>query len=144
MHEYSVVTELVALLLRRLEGTAGTILSVRLKKGELRILSDTALVSAFEIVSQRTRLEGASLEIEEVKASLSCRACGYRGPAEYLRDEAFHFAIPVLSCPRCGETVEILSGRELLVDSVCVATEESPAESLPKDEEDRCRSSGDA
>lgn len=120
MHEYSVVSELVAGLLPRLEGHPGKVTTVYLHKGEMRILSDYALKSAFEIVAQGTRLEGASLEIETVEARISCPACGYAGKAEYLDDPAFHFVIPVLTCPKCGAEVDIVSGRELYIDRVSV------------------------
>lgn len=135
MHEYSVVSELVTALLPRLEGHAGKIISVHLKKGELRILSDQALISAFEIVSQGTRLQGATLEIEEVKAFIRCKACEYEGKAEYLRDEAFHFSIPVLTCPHCGSEVDVLFGRELYVNRVTLTTPKAPLEPAPVDQE---------
>jgi len=61
MHEYSVVAELVSALLPRLEEHPGEVTTVFLKRGELRILSDWALKNAFEIVTEGTRLEGASL-----------------------------------------------------------------------------------
>ncbi len=120
MHEYSVVSDLVAGLLPRLEAHPGKVTAVYLRKGEMRILSDYALKSAFEIVSQGTRLEGASLEIETVEARISCPKCGYAGKAEYLDDPAFHFIIPVLTCPECGAEVDVVSGRELYIDRVSV------------------------
>jgi hydrogenase nickel insertion protein HypA len=122
MHEYSVVAELVDALVPQLEGVEGDVIAVFLKKGELRILSDRALKSAFEIVASGTRLEGATLEIETIPTSIACRSCAYEGPAETLADEAFHFAVPVLSCPKCGSNVEVRSGRELSVDRVSVRT----------------------
>jgi len=129
MHEYSVVRELLSLLLPRLEGVPGAIETVFLRKGELLVLSDRALEGAFEVLAAGTRLEGARLSIEPVEACLSCPSCGYEGPAERLTDEAFHFAIPILSCPRCKGEVEVVSGRELAVDRVEVSTPEeaSPA-----------------
>jgi len=120
MHEYSVVTELVDALLPRLERHEGDIAAVYLKKGSLRILSDRALKNAFEVVAQGTRLEGASLEIEEIPARIACKTCAYEGPAEVYEDESLHFAVPVLSCPKCEGEVEIRAGRELLVDRVSI------------------------
>jgi len=126
-----VVTELIRTLLPRLESVNGQIVSVTLKKGELRILSDHALKHAFEIVALETQLEGAVLKIEEVKASICCRSCGYTGKAGYLKDEAFHFVIPVLTCPHCGSEVDVVSGRELYVDRGSVASPEAPAKPSP-------------
>ncbi len=122
MHEYSVVADLVSALLPRLEEHPGEVTAVFLKRGELRILSDYALKNAFEIVAEGTRLEGASLEIEVVPVRVVCAGCGYEGSVEYLKDEAFHFIIPVLTCPRCGREVEIVSGRELTVERVSIRT----------------------
>jgi len=143
MHEYTVVSELVTGLLPRLENVEGRVLSVHLKKGELRILSDASLTSAFEILRAGTRLSEATLEVETIPASVRCRACGYAGPTTHLRDEAFHMAIPILTCPRCRGEVEVTSGRELSVDSVRVC---APAESQRQAETGRegpCPPSGD-
>ncbi len=122
MHEYSVVAELVSALLPRLEEHPGEVTTVFLKRGELRILSDWALKNAFEIVTEGTRLEGASLEIEVIPVRVACDNCGYEGSVEYLKDEAFHFVIPILTCPHCGEEVRIVSGRELAVERVSIRT----------------------
>ncbi len=124
MHEYSVVSELVASLLPQLDSYPGKVITVYLKKGEMRILSDWALKNAFEIIAQGTRLDEASLEIEEVEARIRCPECGYTGKAEYLDDPAFHFVIPVLTCPRCGAEVDVLSGRELYIDRVSIESPE--------------------
>jgi hydrogenase nickel incorporation protein HypA/HybF len=120
MHEYTVVSELIDSLLPRLEKISGKIVSVHLKKGELRILSDWALRNAFEMLAEGTKLEGAQLKIENVAVSLRCRVCGYEGKGKAVGDDTFHFSIPVLTCPRCRSPVEILSGRELYVEEVRV------------------------
>lgn len=123
MHEYSVVSELISALLPRLEEHAGRVDAVVLVKGELRILSDEAVVNAYELLSQGTRLEGSKLVIEPVAVRVRCRLCGYDGPAEHVREERFHFAIPVLSCPTCGAEVDVEAGRELYVDRVTIQTD---------------------
>ena len=123
MHEYSVVTELISALLPDLEGHAGRVSTVFLVKGELRFLSDTALQNAFELLSQRTRLEGAELVIEPVEVRVRCRSCDYVGPAEHVCEGSFHFAIPILRCPSCGAEVDIEAGRDLYVDRVTMQTE---------------------
>ncbi len=127
MHEYSVVSELISALLPKLEEHAGRISAVILVKGELRILSDTALKSAFELLARGTRLEGSELVIEPVEVRVRCRTCGYEGAADHVREESFHFSIPILSCPTCGAEVDVEAGRELYVDRVTIQTE-APAE----------------
>lgn len=132
MHEYSVVTELVSGLLPQLDGHPGRVKAVILRKGDLRILSARALVNAFEVVAAGTRLEGAALEIEPVAARVSCRACDYEGQAEIHKDDEYHFAVPVLTCPACQGEVDIVSGRELYVDRVTmVVPSEDPENESP-------------
>lgn len=127
MHEYTVVDELIGALVPRLCEHPGRVRAVVVRKGELRILSDHALVSAFEILARGTRLEGAELVVETVATVVSCAACGYRGSTGRLVEEGDHFSIPVLSCPRCGSEVRVDAGRELYVDHVTLS-DDSPAD----------------
>jgi hydrogenase nickel insertion protein HypA len=124
MHEYAIVSELVAALLPQLERHDGRITAVHLNKGELRILSDTALCSAFEILTEGTRLAGAGLQIDVIPAGVRCHHCGYAGPPDHVDDGTFHDAIPILSCPTCGGIVEVVTGRELNADRVTMETED--------------------
>ena len=130
MHEYSVVAELVSGLLPQLEKHPGRVKAVILRKGDLRILSARALVNAFEVVAAGTRLEGASLEIEPVAARVSCRSCDYEGAAEIRKDDEYHFAVPILTCPECQGEVDVVAGRDLYVDRVTmvVPSEEETGE----------------
>lgn len=125
MHEYSVVDELIAQLVPALAAHQGVVKRVFLRKGELRILSDRALVNAFEVLARGTRLEGAALEIEAVAVSVVCPTCGYRGVAGRLTDAANHYAVPVLACPACSADVQVETGRELYVDRVTLADEKA-------------------
>ena len=127
MHEYSVVTELISALLPQLEDHAGRVSAVVLVKGELRILSDTALRNAFELLSQGTRLEGSELVIEPIEVRVHCRSCDYVGSAEHVREESCHIVFPIMSCPSCGAEVDIEAGRELYVDRVTMQTEAAEA-----------------
>jgi len=124
MHEYSVASELISALLPQLEDHCGTIRTVFLVKGELRILSDNALRSAFHLLAEGTRLAEADLAIEPIETRVHCRSCGYRGASRRVEEEAFHFAIPILTCPQCGGDVDIEAGRELYVDRVTIQSEE--------------------
>lgn len=127
MHEYAVVDELIGALLPRLAEHPGRVRTVVVRKGELRILSDHALVNAFEILTKGTRLEGADLLVEAVAAAVSCSACGYRGPAGRFGGEGDRFSIPVLTCPQCGASVQVDAGRELYVDHVTLS-DDSPVD----------------
>lgn len=120
MHEYSVAAELVDALLAEIAAIEGQIVGVILKKGELRILSDQSLGHAFELLAEGTALEGARLIVESVPVNVACASCGYEGAAEYVTDEASHFTVPILSCPKCQSKVDVLTGRELFVDRLTV------------------------
>ena len=123
MHEYSVATELINALLPQVEAIDGQIVGVLLRKGELRILSDQALINAFELLAEGTPLAGARLEIEVVPATVICSSCQFRGAPDHVKDEGFHFAVPILSCPKCQSEVTLEAGRELYVDRLSVRSE---------------------
>lgn len=127
MHEYSVAEGLVRTVLAELaeRGLEGERLEeVHLRKGELRLLSNEALEQAYEILSLGTPLMGSKLVLEEIKALVACKSCGYRGPPDYCDDPAFHFLAPILECPRCGGVVELIQGRELELVQLVVTTPE--------------------
>jgi hydrogenase nickel incorporation protein HypA/HybF len=126
MHEYAVVSELIGAVLLRLAEHRGRVRTVVLRKGELRILSDHALASAFEVLAQGTRLEGASLAVETVAAVVSCPTCRYHGSAGRFGDDG-HYSIPVLTCPHCGGSVDVAAGRELYVDRVTLSDDPATA-----------------
>jgi len=106
--------------MERLDNTPGRIVRVLLCKGELRVLSDHALQNAYEVVTRDTPLQDSSLDIEPIAVTVRCNACGFQGSPELLSDPSFHFAIPILSCPRCGAEVDLLTGRELYIGRLTV------------------------
>lgn len=122
MHEYSVASELINALLPQAETIEGQIVGVLLKKGEMRILSDQALINAFELLAEGTPFEKARLVIESVPVRVSCASCGYEGAVDHVSDDAFHFSVPILSCPQCQSEVDMQTGRELYVDRLTVQT----------------------
>jgi len=122
MHEYSVASELINALLPKAETIEGLIVGVILKKGEMRILSDQALANAFELLAEGTLLKKARLIVELVPVSVACAACGYKGEVDHVSDDAFYFAVPILSCPKCQSEVDMQTGRELYVDRLTVQT----------------------
>ena len=128
MHEYSLAQSLLSSLLEylRRHPVPGRIKKVHVQKGELVVLSEWALKEAFSILAEGTVLSGAELAIENVPVRVRCPSCGYEGDARYLTEEGWHLSVPILSCPRCGERVELLSGKELAI--IGLSVEESPAE----------------
>jgi hydrogenase nickel incorporation protein HypA/HybF len=69
----------------------------------------SALEFSFELVANGTEVEGAELEMEEVPAAVSCRACAAE---TQLRELPLH-------CGSCGGfDIEVLRGEELQVESL--------------------------
>jgi hydrogenase nickel incorporation protein HypA/HybF len=93
------------------------VLAVDLAIGALRQAAPDSLAFYFEIVSRGTACEGAQLRARHLPARLRC-TCGHEWE---LEDPAFR-------CPRCGGArVTVLSGDELLVESIEVEEERCTA-----------------
>jgi hydrogenase nickel incorporation protein HypA/HybF len=85
------------------------ITEVRVIVGEMTEVVDFALQFAFEALTPGSMAEGATLVITQVPAKSRCLECS----AEYEHDRF------QMVCPECGAmTVELLQGRELLIDSI--------------------------
>ena len=107
MHELAIADSIVQIAGRHANGRRVT--KVQLKVGHLRQVVPSALAFSFELVAQGTPVEGAELEMEEVPATGSCRACG----AESRLKE-----FP-LQCGTCGSfDLQVLEGEELFVESL--------------------------
>lgn len=88
---------------------------VNLKVGKLSAVVPESLRFCFEIVSRETCFSGAELNIEEVPVVVVCRDC----------DEQRTLNEPVFICQNCnGGSVDIVSGRELDIDSIEIADED--------------------
>ena len=107
MHELSIADAVVQIASRHAAGRKVT--RVELKVGHLRQVVPTALEFAFGLVADGTVVEGAELVMEEVPASVRCRACGAEST---LAEFPAH-------CAPCGSLdVEVTGGEELLVDAL--------------------------
>lgn len=121
MHEYSIARELIDTLTDQVdEDRLSRTKKIHLELGELRVISREALSQAFKIVTEDTILNGAELEFEEVSLVARCQECGFEGEVNYDDDLSLHFSVPVLSCPECGSSVNIVRGNELSVKSLTV------------------------
>ena len=107
MHELSIADAILQIALahageRKIE-------SIEVKVGHLRQVVPDALAFAFTLVSEGTPAEGAELQLEEVPAAGTCRACGAQTEFD---------GFP-LACATCGSLdVELVRGEELLVDAL--------------------------
>ncbi len=117
MHELSLAGAIVEAGVRvaAREGAA-RVVSVRLGLGVLSCARAEALEHCFPLVARGTALEGARLEIVAAPLVLRCEGCGQT--TERLTAE--------VSCAACGSpAVELLSGRDLIIESMDLATREA-------------------
>lgn len=122
MHEYSLAQALLDSLTDHLREhpVGGRIRAVHVRKGELLILSEEALAEAWRILAEGTEAAGSELRVERVPVKVRCPTCGYEGPVRYSTEGGWHFAVPVLACPRCGGRTEVVEGRELAIVGLSV------------------------
>jgi len=119
MHEFSLTTQIVERILDEAQRrNAKKVLSVRLVIGKLTFLSKEQIKFAYKLLSEGTILEGSKIYIEEVEGIVKCNDCGFKGKIAYKDDPVYHITFPVFSCPKCGKSVEVISGRECLIKSV--------------------------
>jgi hydrogenase nickel incorporation protein HypA/HybF len=107
LHELSIAESVVQIASRQANGRRVT--KVRMKVGHLRQVVPSALAFSFELVAERTSVEGAELEMEEVPAVGMCRKCEVES----------HLGSFPLQCRMCGGfDLEVIAGEELLVESL--------------------------
>jgi hydrogenase nickel incorporation protein HypA/HybF len=111
MHELSIAVSLVEIACQEaLQAGAGRVGMVRLRVGAFSGVVRDALTFAFDIATDGTMLQGATLEIEDVPVVVYCAQC--RAEAE-LPD------LYRLQCPECGSpTPELRRGKELEITAL--------------------------
>jgi hydrogenase nickel incorporation protein HypA/HybF len=109
MHELSLMENMVEAVEQRIFGQRVAL--VRLEIGTLAGVATDALRFAFEVCTQKTVLEGATLEIVEIPARARCRACD-------LVEPVAGFAAPCV----CGcFDRELVCGAEIRIKEIEVA-----------------------
>lgn len=101
---------------------AKRVTSVELVIGKLTFLGLEQIRFSYRLLVKGTIMEHSKLLIQEMDPTVKCAACGYEGPAKYIDDPAFHFAIPTLTCPKCEQQVTIKLGRECTVKNIRIIT----------------------
>jgi hydrogenase nickel incorporation protein HypA/HybF len=82
---------------------------INLKVGKLTTVVPACLEFCFQVISKGTEFENVKLEIEIVPFRIKCKKC------EKEKEISNFF----LLCPECGsQEIEILSGRELSIESI--------------------------
>jgi hydrogenase nickel incorporation protein HypA/HybF len=84
---------------------------VRLEIGALSGVVADSLMFCFDLVTEGTDLEGATLEISQLPGLCNCRVCG----------NDFEPDGPIAICPCGSAEVTVLAGQDLKITSVQVA-----------------------
>ncbi|MGI6590821.1 MAG: hydrogenase maturation nickel metallochaperone HypA [Eggerthellaceae bacterium] len=110
MHEVGLMTGILDAVIKTAEDAgADRVTQVDLTVGEMTEIVDEAMRFAFEILTEGTICEGATLNMHFVSPRSRCLECG----AEYDHDR-FH-----VRCPKCDSPfTELLQGREMQIDSI--------------------------
>ena len=117
MHEMGIALQIVEIATASLPSDLGQarVAAVNLKIGRLAAVVPDSLRFCFEVAIKDTPLEGAKLAIEELPVVAKCNDC----------DAQWTIEQPVFVCKKChGGSLEILSGRELDIESIEVVEEE--------------------
>ena len=125
MHEFSVTSQIVEAILKEAEKhSAKKVVEVHLDVGKLTFLGLEQVRFSYEVLVKGTIMEGSKLRIEEKDGIVKCSSCGYKGDFQYEDDPIYHIPTPTLHCPKCGETVEIVGGRECTIRDVKLLIDE--------------------
>ena len=118
MHEMGIALQIVEIASASLPPDLGAarVAAVNLKIGKLAAVVPESLRFCFDVAIKDTPLAGAKLVIEEVPVVARCQDCN----ARWTIDE------PVFICQTCQSgSLDILSGRELDIESIEVVEEEN-------------------
>jgi len=110
MHELGITESIIKIALEKAcEAQANKIIQVNLVIGEMSGFVPDCIQFYFDSLSKETIAQGAVLHFESVPVELRCRDCSI----------IFKSRDTLWSCPGCqGQSVEILKGRELYIESM--------------------------
>ena len=110
MHELSITQSILSITLEKAkEAHASKVSRINLVIGELSGIVDECVQFYFDFLSKDTIAADATLSFRQPPTQLCCRNCG----------TAFSPHNGIWACPSCHEQkVEIISGRELYIESI--------------------------
>ncbi len=110
MHEMGIAQALLEQALMAAEANGiSRIARLHVKVGAFSNVVEDALRFSFEVASQETKADGATLEVDNIPLTARCSYCGKTSEIE-----------PILfQCPSCGSrSVDILTGQELTLEAI--------------------------
>ncbi len=125
MHELSIMSEIMDTLVAESEKNNVTaVRKVFLEVGDLTFLGHEQLKFAYEVLAEGTVLDGSELVLETKPALVRCESCGYEGELNFDENPEYHLRVPDFSCPRCEDSVTIVSGNECIIRKMVADVEE--------------------
>lgn len=114
MHELPVTESMLEIALRHAQDAgAQRITDLHLVIGQLSTIVDDSIQFYWDIISEGTAAEGATLHFERIPAELLCLDCGKR----------YQLAGEGLACPHCGGgKVKVVAGEEFHLQAIDVET----------------------
>jgi hydrogenase nickel incorporation protein HypA/HybF len=106
MHELSIALSIIELVQEESDSRGGIqVDAIHLKVGQLSGIAKEALVSAYDLASQQTPLQGTRLVIEDIPVLVNCPQCQTRRQVQSLQ---------FFCCVVCGTPgLDVAQGREL-------------------------------
>lgn len=110
MHEVAIAQNLLDIACQSAkENDLRKIDKISVVAGELNAIVLDALQFAFQVISQNTIAEGASLEYRQIPALVKCESC----------NKEFHWKESGYFCPYCFQlSNQLIQGNELYVDYI--------------------------
>ncbi|PAV11275.1 hydrogenase nickel incorporation protein HypA [Methanosarcina spelaei] len=131
MHELSIACEIFEQVMATAKEHGATeVKHVTLQMGRLSHTNPEQLSFCFKVLSEESIAENADFIVEMIPPSLECE-CGYTGTVDEekirenceFKSELLAYAA-VMECPICGKPAQITGGRELIIKSIEIETED--------------------
>ncbi|MGD9285992.1 MAG: hydrogenase maturation nickel metallochaperone HypA [Desulfobacterales bacterium] len=120
MHEMGIALQIIEIATESIPADAGEVRveRINLNIGKLAAVVPDSLKFCFNVAVKQTPLEGAKLVIHELPVTARCRDC----------DLQWTLTSPAFTCDNCSSgSLEILSGRELDIESIEISEEDDHA-----------------
>jgi hydrogenase nickel incorporation protein HypA/HybF len=120
MHEMGIALQIIEIATESIPADAGGVRveRINLNIGKLAAVVPDSLKFCFNVAVKETPLEGAKLVIHELPVTARCKDC----------DLQWTLTSPAFTCDNCSSgSLEILSGRELDIESIEISEEDDHA-----------------
>jgi hydrogenase nickel incorporation protein HypA/HybF len=131
LHEFSIACEIFEQVLATAKAHGATeVKSVTLQMGRLSHTNPEQLSFCFKAIAEDSIAENSDFLVEMLAPSLECE-CGYEGTvnekqireSDTLTSELLAY-VAAIECPICGGQARIVGGRDLIIKSIEIETEE--------------------